>query len=180
MADRVPPPSVPVAGNPTNTGLRRSLMRHIRATLLAFVIVGIACTANVFAAPTTVTLSTHSKQVSAAECAQWHKSMASNKRASADYQAWGRSKSTNDCVIVSGVTTQVANSSSASAWDGCYNRQSYEQMTSGLWPYPTLATAYMNSGLCWPSTETQLSLPRSWAPPFPPSRAPQSSSAGAP
>jgi hypothetical protein len=115
-------------------------------------------TVNVLAAPQTQVLHHSSKQLSAAECAMWHQGAAANHQASLELRSWGSNKSTSDCVLTSEVTTQV-DPNAALAWDGCYNRQSTETITSRLWPYPTLAVAYMKYGLCW----TQTSIEISWA-----------------
>ena len=143
----------------------RSLTGHLRAILLACVIVGATSTANLTVGPSTHVLASTTKAVSAAECAKVHKGMADFKDASPELRAWGQSKSTSDCQLEKVVTEKVSQSSTQ-AWDGCYNRQSYERFTSSLWPYPRIATGYMNYGLCWTQTEITISWTSCWVQTF--------------
>jgi hypothetical protein len=63
-------------------------------------------------------------------------------------------------VLEHGTTAEVSHG--VLAWDGCYNRQSWESIRSRLWPYPTLATSYMNYGVCWTNSTVGISWASCW------------------
>jgi hypothetical protein len=143
------------------TAFGLSLIRHFRAGMVALILVGVATTSNAMAAPTTVTLSHHTKPLAASECSQIHAVLATSNRATSAERAWGRSSSTADCAIESETTAQVS-PNSALAWDGCYNRQSSERIVMTTWPYAWIAVAYMNYGLCWTQSQIEVSWTSCW------------------